>query len=68
MINETSIAFNTEIYLGCQVCYKKIKQTSIMKTFNELLKNRESFHIKRIVLQKISKPLEKFEDRPWNDN
>jgi hypothetical protein len=39
-----------------------------MKTFDELLKNRKSFHIKRIVLQKVNKPLEKFEDRPWNDN
>lgn len=68
MMNETSIAFDTEIYLGCQVCYKRIKQISIMKTFDELLKNRKSFHIKRIVLQKVNKPLEKFEDRPWNDN
>lgn len=68
MINETSIAFDTEVYLGCQVCYKRVKQTSIMKTFDELLKNCEFPHIKRMVLQKINKPLEKFEDRPWNDN
>lgn len=68
MIKRLPMIFDTETYLGCQVCYKKMGQTSIMETFDELLKDRKSFQIKRIVLQKLSKPLERFEDRPWNDN
>jgi hypothetical protein len=39
-----------------------------METFDELLKNRKSFQIKKIILQKIGKSLQKFEERPWNDN
>ena len=67
MTNKITTVFDTETYLDCQVCHKRVKQISIMETFDELLKNRKSFRIKKMVLQKINKPLEKFKDRPWND-
>ena len=68
MINRNPISFATETHLDCQVCYKVIEQTSITETFDKLLENRKSFNIKKMVLQKTDKVLEKFEDRPWNDN
>ena len=68
MMNKIITVFNTETYMDCQVCHKVVKQASITKVFDELLKNRNSFNIKRMVLQKVNKPLEKFENRPWNDN
>lgn len=68
MMNRNPITFATETHLDYQVCYKTIEQTSITKTIDELLKNRKSFNIKKMVLQRTNKVLEKFEDRPWNDN